>query len=179
MTASGWTHGACCSPSPTSRARARGGADHGAHLRPDPRRGEPGWRRRAASRIPVRSSSGKTTSRAENESQTFVTVALGISTADRARGASRWRPRPADRAGAAAPLAAAAAARQPALGAMRAMPLRLRPPSPGGGRGDVLYSDGVSEAEDARRLLLRPRRLHDARAAGAGRGRWWRRCCAP
>jgi sigma-B regulation protein RsbU (phosphoserine phosphatase) len=104
----------------------------------------------------------------ENESQTFVTVALGV--IDGETGAGRIAVAGHDLPillGGGEPRALAPLRRQPALGAIEGIPFGSDPFTLAEGEGLFLYSDGVSEAEDGRGGFFGRDRLH-ATLAGAG-----------
>ena len=86
----------------------------------------------------------------ENESATFVTVALGVM--DMAEGAGRiavaGHEAPLVYGGGSAPRPLPHTARQPPLGALEGFAYRSDPFSLESGEGLLLYSDGVTEAED-------------------------------
>jgi sigma-B regulation protein RsbU (phosphoserine phosphatase) len=106
---------------------------------------------------------------AENESQTFVTVALGI--IDGETGAGRIAVAGHDLPivlGGGEPRTLGPLRRQPALGAIEGIPYGSDPFSLAGGEALFLYSDGVSEAEDGQGGFFGRERLVEV-LAGAGR----------
>lgn len=101
----------------------------------------------------------------ENESQTFVTVALGV--IDGETGAGRIAVAGHDLPivlGGGAPRTLGPLQRQPALGAIEGIPFGSDPFALAEGEGLFLYSDGVSEAEDGSGGFFGRERLNTALA---------------
>ncbi len=105
---------------------------------------------------------------AENESQTFVTVALGVIDGESGAGRIAVAGHDAPIVLGAEPRILGPLRRQPALGAIEGIPYGSDPFSLGEGEAVFLYSDGVSEAEDGRGGFFGRERLTEV-LAGAGR----------
>ncbi len=103
---------------------------------------------------------------AENDSQTFVTVALGVLDGETGEGriAVAGHDLPVVLGGG-APRLLAPVRRQPALGVIEGIPYRSDPFTLSPGEAMFLYSDGVSEAEDGSGGFFGHDRLLDALAA--------------
>jgi sigma-B regulation protein RsbU (phosphoserine phosphatase) len=107
---------------------------------------------------------------AENDSQTFVTIVLAI--LDAATGQGRiilaGHEAPFLLSAGAAPQVMTGLTRQPPLGAMEDYPYSSDPLSLAPGQAVFLFSDGVTEAEDAAEGFLGRERLEAALAPQAG-----------
>ncbi len=105
---------------------------------------------------------------AENESQTFVTVALGVIDGETGAGRIAVAGHDLPVVLGAEPRALGPLRRQPALGAIEGIPYASDPFSLAEGEALFLYSDGVSEAEDSSGGFFGRERLMDV-LARAGR----------